>query len=804
MSEEVLRFEEIEFESTTGVALVLDNEEEFDGIDVPEVLSVLPLKNTVLYPYAVTPLLVNTERSKSLVASVLKNEDGLMFSSAVRKEVDGSPCAEDLFKTGTVLRIIKWVKDQDGSYRMLVQGISRGRIIRNLKSDPFIVSKVERLVDAGDSESVEVIALARTVREEFASHALESTALPDDLQGLVMGIEDPSRLADLVAANLRLDLEKKQSILESLDVVQRLRVVEEELRHSREAEKLEGEIREQVQTDMGKTQREYILRQQLDQIRKELGEVEDGDADLERFRVKLQEADLPEKALKQAERELSRLEETPSASAEYGVIRTYLEWLIDLPWSKESRDELDLRQAALSLDQDHWGLDKVKERILEYIAVLSLKGNLKSPILCLSGPPGTGKTSLGRSIARSLNRRFCRISLGGMRDEAEIRGHRRTYIGAQPGRILQSLRRSGTRNPVFLLDEIDKVGADFRGDPSAALLEVLDPEQNASFSDHYMEIPFDLSQVLFIATANQVEPIPAALRDRMEVIQLSGYTEEEKVEISKKFLIPKQLDSNGVANVGLSFPDRTIQKLIGSYTREAGVRNLERQIGALCRKTALRIAEGNEVRNLDIVPGTVSDFLGPIKYEPELADRAGQRGVAVGLAYTSVGGEILFVESTKMPGKGNLKLTGSLGGVMKESAEAARSWLRSRAPELGLQSFDDEDLHLHVPAGAVPKDGPSAGVAMVASLASLLTGKSLPPDVAMTGEITLRGKVLPVGGIKEKLLAARRAGIRRVVLPEKNNSDVEEIAGKLLEGLSLDFVSTIDEVLDTTLVAKSA
>jgi ATP-dependent Lon protease len=565
--------------------------------------------------------------------------------------------------------------------------------------------------------------------------------------------------------------------------------------------RVESEIREKVQTDIGKTQRDYMLRQQLEAIRQELGEAEDAETETERLRVRLEGVGMPEEANEHAMREFDRLAQMPPAAAEHAVIRTYLEWMADLPWSEMSDDRLDVDEARRILDEDHWGLDKVKDRIVEYIAVLSLKKDLKGPILCFAGPPGTGKTSLGRSIARALGRNFERISLGGVRDEAEIRGHRRTYVGALPGRIIQGLRHAETRNPVFILDEVDKVGRDVRGDPSSALLEVLDPEQNASFSDHYLEVPFDLSQVLFIATANLMDPVPAALRDRMEVIELPGYTAEEKVEIARRFLVPRQRVQNGVDKIELEIPDATLRKLIENYTREAGVRNLEREIGAVSRKIARRIAEDGLAGPIEISPDDLPDLLGPVRFEPEIADRTGQAGVSVGLAWTPAGGDILFIESTRMPGKGELKLTGSLGDVMRESAEAARSWLRTRATEFGADSdpFATSDVHLHVPAGAVPKDGPSAGVAMVTSLASLVSGRPVRPFVAMTGEITLRGKILPVGGIKEKVLAAKRAGIKRVILPEKNRKDVDEIEDELLEGLQLDYVGMIDEALQHTL-----
>ena len=552
---------------------------------------------------------------------------------------------------------------------------------------------------------------------------------------------------------------------------------------------------------MGRTQREYMLRQQLEAIRRELGESEDDEEEAERLRGEIEQAGMPEEALKQATRELERFVQTPSAAAEHAVIRNYLEWMVALPWNQTSEDRLDVKAAREVLDADHYGLEKIKDRIIEYIAVLSLKRDLKGPILCFVGPPGTGKTSLGRSVARALEREFVRISLGGVRDEAEVRGHRRTYVGALPGRFIQGLRKAGTRNPVIVLDEVDKVGADGRGDPSSALLEVLDPEQNAEFSDHYLEVPFDLSQVLFIATANVMDTVPPPLRDRMEVIELPGYTLEEKLEIARGFLIPRQVERNGIGNSGFELTDAGLRKVIESYTREAGVRNLEREIGALCRKVARRVAEGEQDGPARIDVADVEDLLGPIKAEPDLAEEGLDAGVAVGLAWTPTGGDILFIESTQMTGEGHLKLTGSMGDVMKESVEAARSWLRNHADSLSLPTgaFDQHDLHVHVPQGAVPKDGPSAGIGMVSSMASALTGRKVQSKVAMTGEITLRGKVLPVGGIKEKVLAAKRAGIERVVLPEKNRRDVEEITENLLSGLDLQFVSTIDEALEWTL-----
>ncbi|NNL65887.1 MAG: endopeptidase La, partial [Myxococcales bacterium] len=770
-------------EGTAVQVDTLDEGDEPESIQIPDALPVLPLKNTVLFPFLISPLLVNSLRSKRLIESVLTTPERLFVASAVRHPVEGSPGPDDVYRVGTVHRVVRMLKFPDDSYRLLVQGIARVRIESFADHDEYLLGRIVRIEETGDADSVEMAAIHRTVAQQFGALVAESPRLSAELQVLAQSLDDPSKLADLCAHHLEMDVAQKQAVLEETDRIARLKRVQAEIGRAREAFSIESEIREKVQSEMGKTQREYMLRQQLEAIRKELGEAEDQTAEAERLRERIDAAEMPEEAEKQARRELERLEQMPAASAEYGVIRTYLEWMTELPWAKASEDRLDVDAAREILDEDHYDLEKVKDRIVEYIAVLSLKGDLKGPILCFSGPPGTGKTSLGRSIARALGREFVRVSLGGVRDEAEIRGHRRTYVGALPGRLVQGLRRAGTRNPVVLLDEIDKVGTDFRGDPSSALLEVLDPEQNATFSDHYLEVPFDLSQVLFIATANWMDPVPAALRDRMEVIELPGYTEEEKIEIASRFLIPRQVEKNGVAGVGLELPAATLGRLIRSYTREAGVRNLEREIGSVARKIARRVAEEGVTGPITVEADELPDLLGPVRFEPELAERAGMPGVAVGLAWTPTGGDILFVESTRMAGKGGLKLTGSLGDVMRESAEAARSWLRGSAAEFGIKEsdFNESDVHLHVPAGAVPKDGPSAGIAMVSSLASMMTGRPGQAGVAMTGEITLRGKVLPVGGIKEKVLAAKRAGITHVVLPERNRKDVEEVEAELLE-----------------------
>ncbi|MDE0885981.1 MAG: endopeptidase La [Myxococcota bacterium] len=767
--------------------------------EIPEELPVLPLRNTVLFPFLLSPLLVNTPASQALIDSVLLRPDRLLACAAIRHEIDGQARGEDIFDVGTILRVVKMLKFPDGSYRLLVQGVARVRFGEFVSEDPFLKARILTVEEACDVDSVEVEALTRNLSQQFNRLVAESARLSDDLQVLVANLDDPSKLADLVASNLELEVAGKQTVLEALDVTERLRLVLGQLTKEGQELEIETEIKEKVQNELGKTQREYMLRQQLEAIRRELGESEEGEEGAEVFRQKIDAAGMPEEAQKQAFREAERLSQMPPAAAEHSVIRTYLEWLTELPWSVLSEDRLDVIEARKILDEDHYGLDKIKDRIVEYIAVLSLKRDLKGPILCFVGPPGTGKTSLGKSIARALNREFTRISLGGVRDEAEVRGHRRTYVGAMPGRIIQSLKKGGTRNPVMLLDELDKVGSDGRGDPSSALLEVLDPEQNSEFSDHYLEVPFDLSQVLFIATANLIDPVPAALRDRMEVIELPGYTVEEKVEIAKAFVLPRQIERNGISNLDFQISEESLVHLSERYTREAGVRNLEREIGRVCRKIARRVAEGGDSGPIRIEVADLDELLGAPRFEPEIAEADMKPGVAVGLAWTPAGGDILFVEATSMAGSGGLKLTGSLGDVMRESAEAARSWLRSNGDSLGLGpggDFDQRDVHVHVPSGGVPKDGPSAGVAMVTAMMSMLTDKSIRPNTAMTGEITLRGKVLPVGGIKEKVLAAKRAGIQRVVLPQDNRRDVEEIEKELLVGLDLHYVGSIDDALE--------
>jgi ATP-dependent Lon protease len=687
------------------------------------------------------------------------------------------------------------LKMPDGTQRLLIQGLARMRIVEFTQREPYFRARIERLNDR-NAEGMEVQALSVNIKGLFKKYMEMSPHLPQELAVVVHNVEDAGSLADLVAANLNVKTPEKQEILETLDVRARLEKVLKLLSQQVQILELGSKIQSEVKDQMEKVQREYYLREQLKAIQRELGETDERTAEIQELRERIEKANLPEEAKAVAERELDRLAKMPPAAAEYTVSRTYLDWILDLPWSISTQDNLDIDRARRILDQDHYDLEKVKKRILEYLAVRKLKPDAKGPILCFVGPPGTGKTSLGRSIARALGRKFVRLSLGGVRDEAEIRGHRRTYVGALPGRIIQGLRKAGSNNPVFMLDEVDKLGMDFRGDPSSALLEVLDPEQNHSFSDHYLEVPFDLSRVMFITTANVLETIPSPLRDRMEVLDLPGYTLEEKVMIAKKYLIPRQLEAHGITSKHLSIPSKTIQKIVRDYTREAGLRNLEREIAAICRAVASQVASGKEER-VTVKPSMLHTYLGPVKFFSEVAERTAQTGVATGLAWTPAGGDILFVEATKMPGKKSLILTGQLGDVMKESAQAALSFIRSKAQELGVdpEFFEKHDIHVHVPEGAIPKDGPSAGVTIFVALVSLLTGRPVRPDVAMTGEITLRGMVLPVGGIKEKVLAAHRAGIYTVILPEKNRKDLEEVPEKIRKEMSFKFVRRMEELI---------
>ncbi|MBT4610807.1 MAG: endopeptidase La, partial [Gemmatimonadetes bacterium] len=684
----------------------------------------------------------------------------------------------------------------DGSVRLIVQGLERGVLQQVTQTQPHLQAKVLPLADVGDESSTEAQALMRTVNAQFQAVIDLSPNLPEELKVVAVNIDHPGRLADLVAFYLDLSVDEKQAVLVEVDITKRLEQLANLLAREQEILEVGASIQNQVQEKIGKTQREHYLREQMRQIQKELADSDPLIGEVDDLRTRVEEANMSQEAQEAAQRELSRLEQMMPASPEYSVARTYLDWLLALPWSKSTEDHLDLKASLKILDDDHYGLEKVKERILEYLAVRRLRPEAKGPILCFVGPPGVGKTSLGRSIARAMGRNFTRISLGGVRDEAEIRGHRRTYVGALPGRLIQGLKKAGSNNPVFMLDEIDKVGADFRGDPAAALLEVLDPEQNFSFEDHYLDIPFDLSKVMFITTANLLNTVPPALRDRMEEIPIPGYTQEEKLEIARRHLVPRQLQEHGLLAKKLRFDDEAILRLIGEFTREAGLRNLDRQLGTLCRKSARRFVEGRR-HPIRVRPKQLEEFLGVAHFFSEVAERQGEIGVATGLAATAAGGEILFIEATRMKGKKGLILTGQLGDVMKESAQAALSYLKSHAIELGIDTdmLDESDLHLHVPAGATPKEGPSAGVALAVTLLSLLTSRPVRADVAMTGEITLRGRVLPVGGIRDKVLAAQRAGIHTVVLPKRNERDLEEVPDDVREALHFELVATFDEAM---------
>jgi ATP-dependent Lon protease len=766
-----------------------------DEVELPPVLPVLPLKDTVVFPDSVLPLAIGQERSVRLVEGVVSG-DRLLALVASKNDAD-APGWDDLYEIGTAAVVQKMIRVPDGSLRILVQGIRRIRLLDRVQDEPYLVGRFDEVPDVFE-ESPESQALTQNVQTLFARLIGLVPYLPEELALAAANVEDASALCHLVASTLRLKTEEKQQLLELDDVEKRLRAVLVILNRELEVAELGSKIQNQVQSEMESSQREYFLRQQLKAIQEELGEGDPEQAEITELRDRANEVSLPEDARKAVDRELARLEKLPAASAEYGVIRTYLEWILSLPWDKESADNLDLEQARKVLDADHYDLDKVKERILEYLAVSKLKeGDLSGPILCFVGPPGVGKTSLGQSIAKTLGRKFVRISVGGVRDEAEIRGHRRTYIGAMPGTIIRALRDAETKNPVFLIDEIDKMGADWRGDPASAMLEVLDPEQHSTFRDHYLDLPFDLSKVLFICTANQAETIPPPLLDRMDVINLSGYTEEEKLGIAKKYLVPKQLKAHGLTRSRLTFTDKGLRTIIREYTREAGVRQLERQIAAVCRKAARRIADG-ETEKMSADDKLVREWLGPRRFVADVRKRTSEPGVATGLAVTAVGGDVLFIEATAYPGDGRLKVTGQLGEVMQESAQAAHSWVRTHGLELGIDPhwFGENDVHVHIPAGAVPKDGPSAGITMATAIASIATGKAVSDEVAMTGEITLSGQVLPIGGLREKALAAQRAGVKRVIFPRENEGDLEELPEETREELEFVPVDRIEEVFE--------
>ncbi len=765
-----------------------------EQLRIPKELPVLPLRDIVVYPFIIVPLSVSRERSIKAVDQALAENRMILLVSQKDSQIE-EPAEKDLFNTGTVGVIMRMLKLPDGRIRVLVQGVCRARADEFLRGEQFTSARLTRIVEPSFKPTMEQEAMMRTVKKSLEKSASLGKAISSEVMVIASNLEDPGRLADLVASNLDLKIEDAQSILKIIDPVPRLKKVHELLNKEIELLNMQQEINSHAREEIDKSQREYFLRQQLKAIQNELGEGNDLAEEVEQFRDKARKAKMPPKVLEEVERQVNKLERMHPDSAETATVRNYLDWMVNLPWSAQTKDTLDLKKAQRILDEDHYGLETIKERIVEYLAVRKLKKKMRGPILCFVGPPGVGKTSLGRSIARALGRKFVRISLGGIRDEAEIRGHRRTYVGSMPGRIVQGISQAGSNNPVFMLDEVDKIGADYRGDPSSALLEVLDPEQNYSFRDHYLNVPFDLSNVMFVATANLLDPIQPAFRDRMEVINLSGYTEEEKVEIAKRHLIPKQIEENGLSGAHVSFPDKAIQTIIQKYTREAGLRNLEREIAKVCRKLARRVADG-EHGPYRVSPGRAEELLGVPRVTPEMALLNNQVGVATGLAWTAAGGEILFVEATTMPGKGRLILTGHLGAVMKESAQAALSYARSRASDLGvaINAFGEMDVHVHVPEGAIPKDGPSAGITMASAIISVLTNRPVRRSVAMTGEITLRGNVLPIGGVKEKVLAARRAKIDTVVLPEANRRNLEDVPKLFRKGLRFCFVSDVTEV----------
>ncbi|HEV8631363.1 MAG TPA: endopeptidase La [Thermoanaerobaculia bacterium] len=768
---------------------------------LPDLLPVLPLRDMVLFPFIILPLSVAREKSISAVDRSLA-ENRMLMLVAQKDPATEDPQASDLFDVGTAASITRMLKLPDGRIRILVQGVVRARVVHLSQTEPFLQAKIEQLADRpGSHDALEAEALVRSVRQELEKAVQLGKSISPEVMVIVANLDDPGRLADLVASNLELKLADAQAVLEELDPVARLRKVAEVLGREMQLLAMQQEIASHARDEMDKTQREYFLRQQLKAIQQELGEGDDLAEEIVSWREKAEQKLLPEAAKEELERQIKRLERSHPDSAEAAITRTYLEWLIGMPWGVVSEDRIDLAHARQVLDEDHYDLEKIKERIVEYLAVRKLKADAKGPILCFVGPPGVGKTSLGRSIARALGRQFVRISLGGVRDEAEIRGHRRTYVGALPGRVLQGLNQAETSNPVFMLDEIDKLGADYRGDPSAALLEVLDPEQNDSFRDHYLGLEYDLSRVMFIATANLLEPVHPAFLDRMEVVRLSGYTEEEKLHIARAHLIPKLLERHGITAEHVGFTDSGLHRIVGGYTREAGLRNFEREMANICRKVAVRVAEGKPGKVV-VDARRVERVLGPPRHRSdELLDRD-RVGVATGLAWTETGGDLLFIEVVAVPGKGKLLLTGQLGEVMKESAQAALSFARAHAAQQGLETrfFADNDLHVHVPAGSIPKDGPSAGITIAAAIVSALTHRPINRRLALTGEITLRGTVLPIGGLKEKVLAAKLAGIDQVVLPKLNERDLAEVPAVIRKGLTFHFAEHMEEVLHWALL----
>jgi len=771
-----------------------------DELKFADELAVLPIRNAVLFPGAVAPFDVGREKSVALVEDVQDIPTPVIAIFAQRDPSTDDPDSEDLYPVGCAARVLKALKHSSGNYSLILQGLTRIRLESITQTGPYLRAKI-RKIESVATEDVEAEALAMSLRDIAKQVIQLMPELPREAGSLIDTIQAPGALADLVAANLDAPVDEKAQLIETVDVKERIRKVLRLLTRQLEILKMRERINSQIKEEMGKNQREYVLRQQLKAIKEELGEDEGDQGDLDGLEERIAKAELPQDADQVAKKQLKRLRTMQVGSAEYTVVRTYLDWILDVPWSSSTEDNLDILEVRRVLDEDHYGLEKVKKRIVEYLAVRKLKKDKKGPILCLLGPPGVGKTSLGKSIARALGRMFVRVSLGGVHDEAAIRGHRRTYVGALPGQIIQGMKKAGTINPVFMMDEVDKIGHDFRGDPSAALLEVLDPEQNNTFADHYLEIPYDLSKVMFVATANIADPIPPPLRDRMEILELPGYTRKEKLAIARQHLIPKQLEEHGITTDLLDITDEAIEEVIEHYTREAGVRSLERQIASVIRGVAVKVAEGDQQKRVIKTEEQLREFLGPVKYTSEVAERTEETGVATGLAWTSAGGEILFIEATRMFGTGKLQLTGQLGDVMKESAHAALSYVRSNAEKFGIAKdfLEKSDVHIHIPAGGMPKDGPSAGITMFTSLVSLLTGIRVRHDVAMTGEISLRGRVLPIGGLKEKTLAAHRAGIKRVIVPDRNKADLEEVPQEIRDELEFVFVSKLDEVLAAAL-----
>ena len=763
-------------------------------------LPVLPIRNAVLFPGAVAPFDVGREKSVALVEDVDNLPGPVIAIFAQRDPSTDDPGAEDLYPVGCAARVLKALKHSSGNFSLILQGLTRIRLESVTSNNPYLKAKIRRL-DESHSEDVEAEALAMSLRDIAKQVIQLMPELPREAASLIDSIQAPGALADLVAANLDAPVEEKATLIETIEVKERIRKVLRLLTRQLEILKMRERINSQIKEEMGKNQREYVLRQQLKAIKEELGEDEGDQSDLDGLEDRIAKASLPTEAETVAKKQLKRLRTMQVGSAEYTVVRTYLDWIMDIPWSAQTQDNLEIASVRKVLDEDHYGLEKVKKRILEYLAVRKLKQDKKGPILCLIGPPGVGKTSLGRSIARALGRKFVRVSLGGVHDEAAIRGHRRTYVGALPGQIIQGMKKAAMVNPVFMMDEVDKIGHDFRGDPSAALLEVLDPEQNNTFADHYLEIPYDLSHVMFVATANVADPIPPPLRDRMEILEIPGYTRREKLAIARQHLLPKQLSEHGLTTEQLEITDKALEEIIDHYTREAGVRSLERQIAGVIRGVAVKVAEGDTSKRRVDNEDDLHEFLGALRYTSEVAERTAETGVATGLAWTSVGGEILFIEATRMFGSGKMQLTGQLGDVMKESAQAALSFVRSNASTFGIAKdfLEKSDLHIHIPAGGMPKDGPSAGVTMFTALVSLLTGIKVRHDVAMTGEITLRGRVLPIGGLKEKVLAAHRAGIKRLIVPERNRADLEEVPKEVVDELQFFFVSRMEQVLEAAL-----